>query len=474
MMNFIFSLESIINDNILGVPRRWLTYYIQLWLRPLVVIVVLLIAALLGFKGSSRIFMVIPVLLVGVGVVLMFMRWPSLGLVALMATIAIPMDGPSGSNATMALVALLLGLWVLDMMVRQRKIDLLSSLPIKPLLALILVASLAFGFGQVPWYTFAQSAPVGAQLGGLSLYILSAAAFLLVAHQIQDVRWLQVMTWVYIGVASIYIFGQLLSLRIVNPFYVTVVGGSLFWTWLVTLAFSQAAFNQKLHPGWRLLLLVIAAATFYIAFVQRNDWKSGWVPALASVAAMIGFRFWRLGVFLAPFGIPPASYLATAAIASDQYSYSTRVEAWLIVIEITKANPILGLGFANYNWFAPLFPIRGYAVRFNSHSQIVDIVAQTGLVGLACFLWFFGAVGWLGWQLRERVAPGFAQAYVYGALGGLVGTLTAAVLGDWVLPFFYNVGLRGFRSSVLSWVFLGGLVALEQITRKSDRAEVVD
>jgi hypothetical protein len=39
-------------------------------------------------------------------------------------------------------------------------------------------------------------------------------------------------------------------------------------------------------------------------------------------------------------------------------------------------------------------------------------------------------------------------------------------LGDWVLPFVYNVGLAGFRSSMIGWIFLGGLVALETMPGK--------
>jgi hypothetical protein len=67
--------------------------------------------------------------------------------------------------------------------------------------------------------------------------------------------------------------------------------------------------------------------------------------------------------------------------------------------------------------------------------------------------------------LRKQVPSGFAQAYVYGALGGLAGMVVAGMLGDWVLPFFYNVGLNGFRSSMIGWFFLGGLVSLEQMVR---------
>jgi hypothetical protein len=61
---------------------------------------------------------------------------------------------------------------------------------------------------------------------------------------------------------------------------------------------------------------------------------------------------------------------------------------------------------------------------------------------------------------------GFPRAYVYGALGGLAGTLFSGMLGDWILPFVYNVGLEGFRASGLAWMFLGAVVALEQMYRK--------
>ena len=39
---------------------------------------------------------------------------------------------------------------------------------------------------------------------------------------------------------------------------------------------------------------------------------------------------------------------------------------------------------------------------------------------------------------------------------------TKPPLGDWLLPFIYNTGLAGYRTSILPWVFMGGLVATEQ------------
>ena len=133
-----------------------------------------------------------------------------------------------------------------------------------------------------------------------------------------------------------------------------------------------------------------------------------------------------------------------------------------------QVNPLTGLGPANYYWYAPLFPILGYSVRFSSHNNYLDIIAQTGLLGLLCFLWFIVAFSSLAWRLTKKLPEGFSRAYVIGALGGLAGSLIAGMLGDWVIPFVYNVGLSGMRASLLGWLFLGGVVAVEQMIRRQE------
>ena len=50
-------------------------------------------------------------------------------------------------------------------------------------------------------------------------------------------------------------------------------------------------------------------------------------------------------------------------------------------------------------------------------------------------------------------------------MGGLAAMLASGFLVDWFFPFVYNIGLTGFRMSMLNWVFLGGLVSIEQIYR---------
>jgi O-antigen ligase len=304
------------------------------------------------------------------------------------------------------------------------------------------------------------------------LYILSFGAFLWVANQIRSQSWLEILTWVFIVLGSVYILGRISGLPVDNYYQNGLVAGSMFWTWLIALMFGQALLNDRLHPMVRAFLFLVVAIGLYELYFQLYDWKSGWLPSLISIAAILVLRYPRAAKIIAPLIMVPALYyLATRAISSDAYSWGTRIDIWLIVIDVAKISPIFGLGFSNYHFYVILVPIRGYYLYFNSHSQYVDLFAQVGLLGLICYLWFFGEAARLGLWLRKRAAAGFSQAYVYGVLGGIAGTLVAGILVDWTLPFAYNIGMAGFRASVIAWVFLGGLAALEQITLNRGKAQ---
>jgi hypothetical protein len=433
---------------------------------------VLLASALLACRASQRWLL----LLVGGGAALIFWRWPPAGLVALVAaSLVVPFEVGTGTqttlNAAVLLVALLLGLWLLDVVVRRRRAWLLPSRPVYALLALVGAAVLAFLAGQLPWFP-ASAAPLFSQLGGLAVYGLSAGAFLLAAHQVRDRCWLERLTWVFLALGGLYVAGRLLPPlgRLTGGVFQRGSTGSLFWVWLVALASGQALFNRRLGDAWRLALGALAVAALYVGLVQSRSWASGWLPPVTALVAVLwaGAPRWRWGLVLV--GVPAVALgwqrLFDLVMVNEEYSAMTRWEAWRILAEIVRVSPLLGLGPANYYWYTPLYPILGWHVRFNSHNQYVDLVAQTGILGLACFLWFAWETWRLGGGLRERLPDGFERAYVCGALGGLVGTMAAGMLADWVLPFVYNIGLFGFRASVLGWLFLGGLVCLEQLANE--------
>jgi O-antigen ligase len=451
------------NDNLSSMRNihHYLVMNRTLWVRILIILGILFFTAFLSYKGSQKQWEAILLLLSGIIFTIALIRWPHLGLIIIcIGGMVIPIIGPKNINFTILMIAMLFGLWLVELVVQKHQVRLAPSRTNLPLFAFLLVATLSFGIGQLPWFRLAQQAPLDAQLGGYAIFVISAIAFLLVANRMPNLQSLKFMTWSFLVIGGIYIAGRLVpGLSQINRwlFQPQAIGG-VFWAWLPTLAFSQAVFNTNLRLRWRVLLVGLTLATLYVSLKQNFDWKSGWVPALVGVGTIITLRSWRSSIFLALVSIFPFISLASESLASDAYSISTRFDAWRILIEIIKASPVWGLGFANYYWYTPLYPIRGWNVKFNSHNNYVDIVAQVGLVGLTCFLWFVFEVARLAWQLRTRVRDGFSLAYVNGALAGLLATLTAAMLGDWMLPFVYNIGLNGLRTGILAWLFLGGLV----------------
>lgn len=432
----------------------------------------IILAVMMPKVISSRIGLLLACVPIVILVSILFLHQPVLGLYALVvADFIVPFSIGTGTQTTLSTPVLLLiflsALWIFGLIVNRQRQVYINSHAILPLISLVGVALIAFLNGQFPWYMFTKHAPLTAQLGGLALFGLSAFAFLVVGFQIQSIDGLKRLVFLFLGLGTIYILGDLFhSLGVViNRFIVPDVTGSLFWVWLVSLSFSQALINKSLRMVWRLALFSLAVGTLFVGLVQNSGWTSGWLPALVSVFVILWVAHPR-------FSILPGALLAGLValrmdkitslfmVGDNQYSLVTRLEAWTIMEKIVSVSPFLGLGPANYYWYTPLFPILGYSVSFNSHNNYVDLIAQTGLIGLACFIWFAWEVGRLGWQLKSKVNDGFQKAYVIGALGGLAGTLVAGMLGDWVIPFVYNIGFGGFRASMFGWIFLGGLIVV--------------
>ncbi|VAW38224.1 hypothetical protein MNBD_CHLOROFLEXI01-193 [hydrothermal vent metagenome] len=444
------------------------------WLRLLVVIGVLFLSLLIARTGPQismlAVMIALPVMVVG-GALLM--RYPPLGflLIIVISTVLKIDVPPIGLVATVLL--LLTGLWIADMVVRQREISLVTSPTMTPLILFTAVVIISFFVGQLPWFSIPQ-VEIDNQIGGVAIFLLSFAAFILVAHQIRDLRWLKWMVFLFIGLAAPAVFigmrvlpgWRTLNQLLLHP---KTTGGSLFWLWLAALTFSQALFNKNLAMKWRVGLMAVLLGYLYLATGRNRAWTSGWAPSFVAlfVILWVARPKWAMplsmvGVAGLILGFQPI-YNAIF-IGDNEYSAMTRLEAWRILGEIIKVNPILGLGPGNYYNYTLLFPILGFYVEFNSHNNYVDIVAQTGILGLICFIWFAVVTWKLGWRLRNEVPPdGFTQAFVYGTLGGLAGSLVAGMFGDWMLPFVFNIGIYGLRSSIYAWFFMGGLVAIDQM-----------
>lgn len=461
LMDINFNLKFLTIDRQVTISRQTFQYSVGL--------LTILITVAASFWGTVNVLVIALAAIGGLIALGLLYRYPLLAYIFLMpAGMFVPFSGPGGVNASVLLVVLMSVLWIGNMFVVQRRFEFVRSSAVRPAVFFMVVCVVAFGMGQVSWFSLAQQAPFDTQLGGFAIYFFSLVMMVMTGNIIKDIRWLKAILIAFVALSMIYVLGRVVEWAGIDSIFENgFIANSMLWTWLVILPLAQAMFNQDLKKNIRVFLYIIVALTLFVAVIQTRDWKSGWVPAMVGVGVLVALKFPKLAFASIPFALIGVAYLAQDLISTDQYSWGTRVDAWVVVLDISRANPLLGLGFANYNWYAPLFSLRGYHIRFNSHSQFVDIIAQTGLAGLVCFIWILYEVGALGWRLSRELKDGFARAYAYGVLAGVAACVMAAYLVDWLLPFAYNIGLDGFRASILPWIFFGGLVAIEQMRKEN-------
>jgi hypothetical protein len=113
------------------------------------------------------------------------------------------------------------------------------------------------------------------------------------------------------------------------------------------------------------------------------------------------------------------------------------------------------------NWLAPTRSTRTTTTSTSSPTAASSGWRFVGLVRLC-------EIG----PPRDAPAPALSRpaspaAYVNGMLAAGAGALVLMLFADWILPFVYNIQFVGFQASVLVWLFLGGLLVLDNQPERS-------
>ncbi|HOT90787.1 MAG TPA: O-antigen ligase family protein [Anaerolineae bacterium] len=445
-------------------------------------------AAYLGTRPSSRRL----ILLGALGGGWLLLQHPDISpFVLIMAALFVPIEFKTGTEVTLNSVTLAVpvffGMWIFHS-IQQHRMRWSGSRVDRPLLLFLLAGLLSLLVGNVLWDP-AIPRPSGftmVQLGQWAIFAFSALAFWLPAQVLCSENGLHRLTFLFLGVGG----GVALAIAVFGVGYVIGPVTTLapfrtpFWVVLTGLAGGQILFNPSLTNKWRGFLILVMLAVLHYAFIAQREAVSNWVGVLAVLGVLVWLRFPRLRGWIVG-GVMAMALLGI--LFPTLYNFAGGDDEWIVsggsrlaliqrVIEVTLRNPITGLGPAAYRPYTANQPlVYNQAIwltpKVNSHNNYVDIFAHTGLLGLALFLWFLGELGWLGWQLSALHRSGFVGGYVNGMFAAWVGSLVIMLLLDWMLPFVYNVGFPGFQASLLVWLFLGGLVAIEQLD-KNQRSNV--
>jgi O-antigen ligase len=346
----------------------------------------------------------------------------------------------------------------------------------RPLVAFLVVTFTSLLRGNVMWDPAVPRAGnlLQVQLGQVTIYVLSFACFWLMAHMTQDRDWLRRVPYAFLTAVGFALF-VLFFLRgtpVQRAFLPRGGLSNLTWVWAASLSLALALCDGKLKKGQKVTLLIICIAAILWPMRFQRSWLAAWLPLLVVVSVILWLSFPHLrrlmfiGLIVGAIVGTPFFLRAINWESEWETSGGSRLALWRSVIELTAQSPILGLGPAAYRHYHYLKPLT-YGVTWlepnvSAHNQFVDLFAQLGLAGLVCYIWFLVEALILAWQIYRR-SKGFNKGYALAVIGALAGTFVADMVAATSLPFVYNVGFRGFRASVLGWMFLGGLVAVEKV-----------
>jgi hypothetical protein len=385
-------------------------------------------------------------------------------------------------NLATLLVPVALALWAASELAHGR-FRLTPSRVTRPLLLFLTASLLSLWVGMVLWDP-AVPRPQNilfVQLGQWGMFAVAGGAVLLVANVVRSEAALRHLVYAFLALAGIIVvgryvpgFGELIFRYVTFAYH-----RAPFWMLITALALGQLLYNRGLSGWGRLGLVAILAAVLGYSLFDKQESASTWVAVAVAVVVLIWFRYRRLRWF---FLIPVLVALVTGVLTNALWEFAGGDDEWLMsggsrlalierVVEVTMRNPITGLGPAAYRHYAVMRPLpyRGafyITPAVNSHNNYVDLFAHAGALGLGLFLWLMAEFGALAVRLRPAARSGFLSGYVHAMLAAWVGALVLMAFADWILPHVYNIGFPGFQASLLFWLFMGGLVAVERIVNR--------
>ena len=388
---------------------------------------------------------------------------------------------PTGTQTriviSLVVTAGVIGLWLLGTLVNKQKLRLTAVPANVPLLGFVITCFVSYVWSNafrdllvVVW----SSWPL-VQLGGLAVMILLPGALLFTANVLKEVRWLEYLTILFLIIGTVAIAGDYLGLPVsflqVRP---------LFPTWFICLGVALALFDTRLPLWVRGLLLGLVAAWFHRVFILQLRWLSAWMPTITAMGVIIARRSKLLTALMVAALVVGVilnlSYFEARFDEESQASGVTRLAAYANNWRVTGKHLLFGVGPAGYAvYYMSYFPLEAMA----THSTYLDILSQTGIVGLGFYLWLYAALGVMAWRLviKVRGRGDFTEAISVAALGGLAGIIVASGLGDWLMPFVYTQTIAGFDYAIYSWIWLGAMAALYSIINnqeaKDDSAVIV-
>lgn len=392
----------------------------------------------------------------------------NLGVLLLLFTAGyVPLSLPTGTASripdSMVVAVALAAVWVIRMLVVEKRFHLAYSPTNAPVVLWIIVTIISLAWSMYfrdPQVVIWDSFPL-VQVASAVLMVALPAAYLLVGNFVREgwVLKLMALMMVVLGVICLGLNFLGIDIEFFN-------NRGLMYMWAAGISFSLALFDERLGLPIRAVLLGHAAGWVVWGFFMNISWVAGWFPGLIAMGLLVLIRSRKLVLAAIPIVAVAAllntDYIQERLDAETNESGITRLAAWAVNWRVTSEHWLFGTGPGGYAaYYMTYFPFAAMA----THNNYLDIFAQTGFVGMAVWLWLFGAMLWQGgrlvWRLKGR--RDFYEAMANMAFAGTVACIVIMFFGDWMVPFAYTQTIAGYDYAVYNWIFLGTITAIDHM-----------
>jgi O-antigen ligase len=185
----------------------------------------------------------------------------------------------------------------------------------------------------------------------------------------------------------------------------------------------------------RLLVWAVPALLLITAALLMTQTRSAWCGLIAACGVIVALRQKAL-LFALPLValvvlllVPQTIKIRALSIVNRQeITAQERLSMWSSGVRIIRDHPWTGVGMGALARIYPHYrepdsPVDPNRRIGHLHNNIIQVATERGLLGLACWLWIWGAYGYQTWRVYERLGPKQrqARALVVGSLASVIG-----------------------------------------------------
>ena len=256
----------------------------------------------------------------------------------------------------------------------------------------------------------------------------------------------------------------------------------VLWGWVSKRVNEERVNGERADEGPRLLLpclliYFIPSAAMLAALGMswsRGAWLGFGAAALVMAVALPRKTHWGLllvavlvigGLGLHALGLVPPSVVARltdfvqdvrfedvrgVGINDANFAVVERLAHWQAALDMVRYNLWTGVGFGCYEPAYRNFALINWPIALgHAHNYYLNVAAETGIIGLAAYLFLWGAVFWQTWRVTRR-----ADGLLRGIAIGLLGTWTHLSVHHFLDNLYVNnVHLYvGVLMGLLAWL----------------------